>query len=354
MKLVLPKYTSKDYVVMMFVLLPFTLVCNSIAMGYYYYSSYKVFIVATLATAFTFAIFFTLCGGIAVLLKNRFPKEQQVVKRLSFMIVTFLIMSGLFLLLVYRTMPSLPYINYRVEDDNFVWTYFALGICNIFLTFLHEGIARYERWKVNQLETEQLRKIYRKGRVQGLKSQVNPHFLFNSLNSLSSLIYEDEEAAEKFLDEMSKVYRYMLRNEEDQLVTLQTELKFLQSYIYLLKARYGDGLQVEINVNKADEGLGVPPMALQTIIENAITLNVISKSSPLQVAITTPAKGQIKIVNSLQPKTMTHVVDEESALDNLLSKYELLTHEKVKIIEYANAREIILPLVIKEEEGIVQ
>lgn len=352
MKLALPKYTSKDYVVMLFVLLPFTLVCNSIAMGYYYYSSYQVFMVATLATAITFAIFFTTCGGVAVLLKHRFPKEEQVAKRLSLMIVTFLIMSGLFLLLVYRTMPSLPYINYKIEDDNFVWTYFALGICNIFLTFLHEGIARYERWKANQQETERLRKIYRQGRVQGLKSQVNPHFLFNSLNSLSSLITEDEEAAEKFLDEMSKVYRYMLRNEEDQLVTLATELKFLQSYVYLLKARYSDGLQVEINVNNADDGLGVPPMALQTVIENAITLNVVSKSSPLQVAITTPAKGQIKIVNSLQAKTMTHGVDGESALDNLLSKYELLTSEKVKIIEYSNAREIILPLVIKQEEVI--
>jgi two-component system, LytTR family, sensor kinase len=353
MKWALPKYTSKDYVVMMFVLLPFSLLCNSIAMGYYYFSNYKVFIVATLATAITFAIFFTVCGGVAVLLKNRFPRERQVVRRLSFMIITFLIMSGLFLLLLYRMLPSLPYISYKVEDDDFVWTYFALGICNIFLTFLLEGIARYERWKTNQQETEQLRKIYRQGRAQGLKSQVNPHFLFNSLNSLSSLISEDEAAAEKFLDEMSKVYRYMLRNEDDQVVTLDTELKFLQSYVYLLKARYGDGLQVTIQVTAPGEAWGVPPMALQTIIENAITHNAISKRSPLQIAINTPGHAQIKIVNTLQPKKITDILDTESGLDNLLSKYELLTHEKVKIIEYANAREIILPLVNKQKEGVI-
>lgn len=350
MKISLPKYTSKDYVVMVIVLLPFTLVCNSIAMGSYYYSNYKVFILATLATAVAFAVFFTVCGGVAVLLKNRFPREHQVPKRLTLMILTFLVMSGLFLLLLYHLLPSLPYINYTIDDDSFVWTYFALGICNIFLTFLHEGIDRYESWKANLQETDQLRKIYRQGRVHGLKSQVNPHFLFNSLNSLSSLIGEDEAAAEKFLDEMSKVYRYMLRNEDDRLVTLETELKFIQSYVYLLKARYGEGLQIHININNADQQLCLPPLALQAIIENAITLNTISKSSPLQVVISTQGRAQIKVTNTLQPKQITEALDADAGLDNLINKYELLSNEKVIVIEYANAREIMLPLVAHQEE----
>ena len=131
------------------------------------------------------------------------------------MIFTFLCMSGLFLLLMFKLYANIKYFSYKINEDSFVWAYFAMGISNVFLTFLHEGIARYENWKKNQEETELLKDAYQQSRLLGLKSQVNPHFLFNSLNSLSSLISEDEEEAEVFLDEMSKVYRYMLRNDED-------------------------------------------------------------------------------------------------------------------------------------------
>ena len=181
-----------------------------------------------------------------------------------------------------------------------------------FLTFLHEGIARYESWKANQDEMEHLKKTYRQGRLQGLKSQVNPHFLFNSLNSLSSLISEDEEQAEKFLDEMSKVYRYMLRNDEEQLVTLDTELKFVASYTYLLKARYGDGLQVQVDIDESDREKVLPPLSLQTIIENAITQNTISKACPLQISISARGNGSLDVINNLQPKQMTESFDAES------------------------------------------
>ena len=85
--------------------------------------------------------------------------------------------------------------------------------------------------------------------LEGLKDQVNPHFLFNSLNSLSSLISEDPEKAEKFLDEMSKVYRYLLRTNEEGLTTLESEMQFIQSYFHMLKTRYGDGLDMETQID---------------------------------------------------------------------------------------------------------
>jgi sensor histidine kinase YesM len=117
----------------------------------------------------------------------------------------------------------------------------------------------------------------------GLKSQINPHFLFNSLNSLSSLIDESSEDAEKFLDEMTKVYRYMLRNEE-LLVPLEKEMQFIRSYYALLKARYGNGIQLEIDINEACWQALLPPLSLQVIIENAFTQNIVAKNTPLKIS----------------------------------------------------------------------
>ncbi|MFT3679885.1 MAG: histidine kinase [Ferruginibacter sp.] len=350
MSISLPKYTGKDYMVLALVLLPITLLSNTAIFGTGYFGALPVFLWGTLITAAAFALFFTLCGGVAVQLKNRFSGEDQVSPRMAFMIFTFLVMSGLFLLLLFNLYASIPLFNYHFDENRFVWAYFILGICNIFLTFLHEGISRYESWKISQEETEQLRQTYRQSRLQGLKSQVNPHFLFNSLNSLSSLISEDEDAAEKFLDEMSKVYRYMLRNDDDKLVPLSTEIKFVESYAYLLKARYGNGLQVNINVSNTEQCL--PPLSLQTIIENAITQNSISKTSPLVVSITNTDNRTLEISNSIQPKQITDAADDvEAYLDNLVNKYALLG-EKVNITENGRQRIIQLSLLNRKKEEV--
>jgi two-component system, LytTR family, sensor kinase len=350
MKIALPKYTSKDYVVLAMVLLPYTIITNSIAFGTQYFSSITFFLLATLVTAIAYAFYFTLCGAVAVLLKYRFPLPHQVTRRLTFIILTLLLMSGLFLLLLFRVFEQLSFLKFHFDENSFVWAYFVLGIANIFLTFLHEGIDRYESWKVSQEEMEQLKKTYSRGRLQGLKSQVNPHFLFNSLNSLSSLISEDEEQAEKFLDEMSKVYRYMLRNDEEPLVTLDTEMKFVASYTYLLKTRYGDGLQVKLDIDESEREKMLPPLSLQTIIENAITQNTISKSAPLQISIAAKGNDILEVINTLQPKQITAELDTESGLDNLVNKYELLNEQAVVIKDTATQRLIQLPLILKKEE----
>ena len=333
-------------------LLPYTIITNTVAFGLQYFSGIAVFLLATLITAIAYTFYFTLCGGVAVLLKTRFSLQHQVTRRLTFMIITFLLMSGLFLLLLFRLYERLSYFRFNFDENSFVWAYFVLGIGNIFLTFLHEGIDRYESWKASQEEMEQLKKTYSHSRLHGLKSQVNPHFLFNSLNSLSSLISEDQEQAEKFLDEMSKVYRYMLRNDEEQLVTLDTELKFVASYTYLLKARYGDGLQVKFDINNAERIKTLPPLSLQTIIENAITQNTISKSCPLEISITASGNNVLEVTNTLQPKQLTAELDTEAELDNLVNKYQLLNEQKVTITDTATKRLIQLPLILNKEEAV--
>lgn len=350
MKLKLPYYSSKDYKVLALMIFPITVIINSAVFGLRYFSSPGLFVMATLLSGIAFACYFTLCGAVAVMMKRRFPEEAQTSIRLSFMIGCFVIMTGLFLLLLFKGYGNIPFLNYRFNEEGFVWAYIGLGIANIFFTFLFEGIARYENWKASLHETEQLKKAYRQSQLQALKSQVNPHFLFNSLNSLSCLISEEGDEAEKFLDEMCKVYRYMLRSDE-QLVPLQTELKFLESYLHLLTARYCDGLQVYIQVKEEDKTKYVPPLTLQVLIENAFTQNTISRSSPLVISITSESDA-IVVRNNVQPRVVTETVDHEVGLDNLVRKYELLNQSKVIIKDGRTERSIRVPLICKEKEAV--
>ncbi|HET9280012.1 MAG TPA: histidine kinase [Flavitalea sp.] len=346
----LPHYTSKDYVVLAWVLLPFDVSLNSFIFGTLYYTNWQIFVLATLITGVACVLDFILCGFVAVTCKKRFPLESQLGMRLSVMILMFLVITGLFLYSLFRGYEAVGFYDYTFNEKRFVWCYMAMGILNMFLTFLHEGIARYESWNANLKETEELRKAYKQSQLMGLKSQVTPHFLFNSLNTLSSLISEDEESAEKFLNEMSKVYRYMLRNDDDQLVTLQTELSFIDSYIYLLKARYSQALQLHTDVDEEDRQKYLPPLTLQVIIENAVSQNAFSKSAPLTISICSEGNGDLAIRNNVQQKIVTEVMDYESGLDNLVNKYRLLNQTSLAIEETTHERIIRLPLITKNEK----
>ena len=348
----LPKYTSKDYMVLLWVILPFSIVLNALIFGKLYFSEWYIFALATLISGIAFCIDFIICGAVAVALKSRFPNEKHLARRLTIMILTFLIITGLFLFSMFKGYEAVGFFGYTFNDSGFIWSYIAMGIFNIFLTFLHEGISRYEEWKANQKEMEQVKMAYRKSQLMGLKSQINPHFLFNSLNSLSSLISEDEEAAERFLNELSKIYRYMLRNEDDKLVPLNTELNFITSYFYLLNARYSTALQLKIDVSEADRQKSLPPLTLQHIIENTIAQNAFSKSMPLTVFIGMD-EGCMMVKHNIQRKIGSEVVDAESGFDNLVEKYRLLHETPFYVKELDNERIIHVPLIDKNEMATV-
>lgn len=350
MQIKLPSYTTRDYAVLSIILLPISIIINSILLGANYYSSVGGFLLATLLGCIGFAINFTLCGGWAVLMKKRFPDESQVSTRLTFMILTFIVITGLFLFLMFKGYEQIRLFNYSFNENMFVLAYIGMSIVNVFITLMMEGVDRYEKWNSSLKETEELQKVFRQSQLQGLKSQLNPHFLFNSLNSLSSLISEDEEQAECFLNEMSKVYRYMLRNDEDQLVTVETELQFVDSYLYLLKARYGDGLELSVNVTDNVAKKTLPPLSLQVLIENAFTQNSMSKASPLRICIDSENDRSIVVRNNLQPKVVVETLDVEAGLDNLINRYQLLNQAEVTITDLPGERIIYLPLIDKEGE----
>lgn len=345
----LPQYSGKDYGVLAIVILPITLLINSFIFGSRYYTEGALLVPATLITAALLALDFLLCGFIAAALKKRMPRGAQTPRRLFYMILCFVALSGLFLMTGFRGYESVAAFRYRFSLNGFIWAYVCMAIINIFLTLLMEGIHRYNHWRDNLQETEQIKKAVTQSQLLGLKSQVAPHFLFNSLNTLSSLIAEDEREAEAFLNEMTKVYRYMLRGGDEQLVPLHTELRFIDAYLHLLNRRFGPSLQVALHITEGDRQKLVPHLSLQVIIENAFSQNSMTKANPLCITIASGRHNELQVCNSRQPKMISNVIDFEAGLDNLVTKYRLLNGAEVQIHEDENQRCIFLPLIENTE-----
>ncbi len=158
-----------------------------------------------------------------------------------------------------------------------------------------------------------------------LKQQVNPHFLFNSLNVLTSLIKIEPDLAEKFSEQLSKVYRYVLENKDNELVDLHTELIFLDAYIFLLNIRFVNKLIVNINIPEQKRSQQIIPLAMQLLIENAIKHNMMSKSNPLHIDIFIDNAGFLNIVNNLQERP-SQIISTGVGLKNIQNRYRLLNN----------------------------
>lgn len=157
-----------------------------------------------------------------------------------------------------------------------------------------------------------------------LKQQVNPHFLFNSLNVLTSLIRINPQLAESFTERLAKVYRYVLENKDKDLITLSTEMEFLSAYLFLINIRFEDKVDVDIDIECNTEECFVIPLALQLLIENAIKHNSFSRKIPLQISISVDAEGYLVIVNNLQSRK-TNLASTGVGLANISKRYSLLT-----------------------------
>lgn len=193
------------------------------------------------------------------------------------------------------------------------------------------------------LENQQLRTENLIHQYEALKNQLNPHMLFNSLNTLYSLIAEDSEKARNYVQELSHVLRYTLRVNETPTVTVQEEMEFVHSYIYLLQMRYEDNLRFNIRINPEVLGLHLPPMSIQSLLENVVKHNEISNRHPLSIQITSCGK-KLVVDNPKQPKRnreeSTHI-----GLDNLANRYRLLCKQEVEIRETDNHFIVTLPLI---------
>lgn len=183
---------------------------------------------------------------------------------------------------------------------------------------------------------------------ESLKAQVNPHFLFNSLNVLSSLIFIDPKKAAKFVRQLSKVYRYVLEHKDLDTIRLREEQPFIDSYIFLLKTRFDQNLTVEKKLPEDVMDKHVAPMVIQLLIENAIKHNIVSKLKPLTILLQA-SDGYLEVRNNLQLKSSTEV-SSGIGLNNIRKRYEYLTNKKVEIMETDGFFIVRIPLIEKDKK----
>ncbi|MDH6535731.1 histidine kinase [Parabacteroides sp. 52] len=194
------------------------------------------------------------------------------------------------------------------------------------------------------LENQQLKLENILSQYESLKSQLNPHMLFNSLNTLRSLIREEPAKAQNYTQELSNVLRYMLQENDSQKTTLSEELEFIEGYTFLLEMRYEDTLTFEFEVDKRFNNYLLPPMSLQVLIENAVKHNEISNRHPLKVNVRTTADGMLHVCNRIQPK-LTSSTGTGIGLDNLVKRYRLLFGKKITIDNTDNLFCVSIPLI---------
>jgi sensor histidine kinase YesM len=229
----------------------------------------------------------------------------------------------------------------RGHRDEFDFTNFFVSALVVGCVLIIRLI--YQKQIIN-LENETLRREALQSQFESLKNQLSPHFLFNSLTALKTLIREAPETAQNYINNLSKSLRYTLQSNEKQLVTLKEEIGFMDSYIYLVSLRFDTNLVVRVSIDEEFFSFRLPPLTIQTLVENAIKHNEVSKEKPLIISISTSDTGKLAVCNNIQPK----ITEEEGTgigLTNLSKQFKLLRGEDINISMHDNQFRVEVPLI---------
>lgn len=284
---------------------------------------------------------FVVLGELLILtdvaLERLLPMPENLRKRIFFQsLASFLLIVAIFILSVnlHNEFAYIPKIA----------SYLGLTIGFAFISSFSNRLLMLrmtDKWvqsqrKIDEMNQEKLQMDY-----NSLQDQLNPHFLFNNLSVLKSLIMFDKDTALNFTDNFTDVYRYVLKSKDERLVDLEKELEFIKSYLSLHKERLGKGLEIEYKIDKSAFNKKIAPLTLQLLVENAIKHNITSKESPLKIIITVN-KDMVMVENLLQLKTSSY--STQTGLDNLTKRYKFLTKREVEIWEDVNKFIVIVPL----------
>ncbi|MCP4023429.1 MAG: hypothetical protein GY729_16410 [Desulfobacteraceae bacterium] len=232
--------------------------------------------------------------------------------------------------------------------------YYGLGILGLMVSFGYALADHYShmvqqaktaalKLSENKQELASLKQANLKARLEALKNQMNPHFLFNTLGTLMTLIEENQELAVEYIQELSKVYRYLLQTRDRRLVTVAREMAFINSYITLVSMRFKSTLSVHINIPQKKYKESIPPLSLQLLLENALKHNVISKSRPLTIDIFIEDEAYITVRNNLQKKKSLEK-SHKIGLNNLENQYKFFTEKNVLVMPSKNFFTVKIPL----------
>jgi len=211
-----------------------------------------------------------------------------------------------------------------------------------FILAVYEAIYLYYQWRKALIEQERVKQEHIRSQLEGLRNQVNPHFLFNSLNTLMSIVTEDQNLAVSYLQKLSKVFRYVLESRDEQLIALEIELDFIENYIFLQKERFRENLQVKMDIPEKSLPLKIVPLSLQILFENVIKHNVISEKKPLTIEVF-EKDGKLVVRNNLQRKNQV-MHSTKVGLDNIRRRYQFFSEERVEVSEDGQFFTVAIPL----------
>ena len=237
--------------------------------------------------------------------------------------------------------------NSQVDWEIVLTTTLVIMICVIFIVHVYETVFLVKESENEMLRNAQLAKAKLESELEALKNQIDPHFVFNSLNTLSHLIEEKPGKARQFNDSLADVYRYILQNKKRDLVLLREETIFIKHFFSLLKIRYEDAVQVNLNIPESmtDQYL-LPPISLQALIENAIKHNEFSDGFPLIIDVRVD-HGEVIVSNKLRKKLL-HRSSSKTGLQNLNERYKLTTGSAIRVFETESEFMVGLPLLKME------
>ncbi len=231
----------------------------------------------------------------------------------------------------------------QFNSDVFISSNSAAIFCTIMIIAVYESIYFMNELKKSVEEKETLKRESLKAQLDALKTQVNPHFLFNNLNTLTAIIPDTPDQAIEFVQQMSKVYRHILEVQDEKTIPLKDELDVLKAYGFLLKTRFGDNLDIEIDVPAQKLQQRIVPLSLQLLMENAIKHNIVSSAKPLKIKVFA-ANGHLVLSNNLQVKNQ-QIESTGIGLDNIRNRYKLLSDDEVIVDESGNSFTVSIPLI---------
>ncbi|WP_080056478.1 sensor histidine kinase [Spirosoma aerolatum] len=284
-------------------------------------------------------------------LNQRLPFEKNIRWRIAVQLIggwgivkTILFATGYFIVryIVAESLPQLSPFN-RFSAIIIVVTIFLVNTV-ITLGFIASHLLK--RWQENLIKTAQLEKEKVQVQLDSLKNQISPHFLFNSLSSLDSLIDDNPTLARQFLQQLSKVFRYVLQHKDKSLVPIETELAFIKNYVSLLKTRFDGAFRLHCQLSDEALDYQIVPVTLQILIENAIKHNSISEARPLTVTISNN-ENYLLISNPIQRKRQVETSNKQG-LENLKLLYSYLSPRPIEIEDNGEVFQVSVPLLTNE------
>jgi hypothetical protein len=232
----------------------------------------------------------------------------------------------------------------QIEFDFSTFLNFSIQavIITLFISLVFTARMFFLSWRDLAVRHEKLKTEAIASRFSALKNQVNPHFLFNSLNVLTNLVYKDPDQSAEFIQNLSDVYRFVLDSQDKETVPLKDELSFVESFTYLQKMRFGEHLKVQVDLPD-HQHISVPPLSIQMLVENAIKHNTISQENPLRIHIKSE-NNFLVIKNDLQPKEVLSEKKIGIGLENIKARYQFLSDKEVQVRKDANSFSVYLPI----------